>query len=44
MTHGAAVTRECGFPAVVGVTGATARLATGQRVRVDGTNGRVTLL
>jgi pyruvate,water dikinase len=44
MTHGAVVAREYGIPAVVGVTGATARLATGQRVRVDGTNGRVTVL
>jgi phosphohistidine swiveling domain-containing protein len=44
MTHGAVVAREYGIPAVVGVTGATARLATGQRVRVDGTAGRVTVL
>jgi rifampicin phosphotransferase len=44
MTHGAVVAREYGIPAVVGVTGATTRLTTGQRVRVDGTNGRVTAL
>jgi len=44
MTHGAVVAREYGIPAVVGVTGATARLKTGQRVRVDGTGGRVTIL
>jgi pyruvate,water dikinase len=44
MTHGAVVAREYGIPAVVGVTGATVRLATGQRVRVDGTCGRVTIL
>jgi pyruvate,water dikinase len=40
----AVVAREYGLPAVVGVTGATTRLATGQRVRVDGTSGRVTVL
>jgi phosphohistidine swiveling domain-containing protein len=44
MTHGAVVAREYGIPAVVGVTGATTRLVTGQRVRVDGTGGRVTVL
>jgi phosphohistidine swiveling domain-containing protein len=44
MTHGAVVAREYGIPAVVGVTGATVRLRTGQRVRVDGTSGRVTVL
>jgi rifampicin phosphotransferase len=44
MTHGAVVAREYGIPAVVGVTGATTRLASGRRVRVDGTNGRVTVL
>jgi phosphohistidine swiveling domain-containing protein len=44
MTHGAVVAREYGIPAVVGVTGATTRLVSGQRVRVDGTGGRVTVL
>jgi len=44
MTHGAVVAREYGIPAVVGVTGATTRLRTGQRVRVDGTVGRVMVL
>jgi phosphohistidine swiveling domain-containing protein len=44
MTHGAVVAREYGIPAVVGMTGATTRLVTGQRVRVDGTNGTVTVL
>jgi phosphoenolpyruvate-protein kinase (PTS system EI component) len=41
MTHGSVVAREYGIPAVVGVTRATARLRTGQRVQVDGTAGRV---
>jgi pyruvate,water dikinase len=44
MTHGAVVAREYGLPAVVGVDGATQRLRTGQRVRVDGSRGQVVLL
>jgi pyruvate,water dikinase len=44
MTHGSVVAREYGIPAVVGVTRVSERLRTGQRVRVDGTAGRVTVL
>src|SRR5262245_29677137 len=44
MTHGSVVAREYGIPAVVGVHQATRRLETGQRVRVDGTRGRITIL
>ncbi len=44
MTHGSVVAREYGIPAVVGVHEATSRLKTGQRVRVDGSSGRVTIL
>jgi len=44
MTHGSIVAREYGLPAVVGVHQATTRLQTGQRVRVDGHRGRVTIL
>ena len=44
MTHGSVVAREYGIPAVVCVHEATKRLSTGQRVRVDGTLGRVVLL
>jgi pyruvate,water dikinase len=44
MTHGSVVAREYGIPAVVGVESATVRLKTGQRVRVDGTTGRVMVL
>jgi pyruvate,water dikinase len=44
MTHGSVVAREYGIPAVVGVHDATTRLRTGERVRVDGTNGRITIL
>jgi pyruvate,water dikinase len=44
MTHGAVVAREYGIPAVVGVHDATTRLRTGQRIRVDGSTGRIELL
>ncbi|HEY8346186.1 MAG TPA: PEP/pyruvate-binding domain-containing protein [Symbiobacteriaceae bacterium] len=44
MSHGSVVAREYGIPAVVGVPGATTRLRTGQRIRVDGTAGTVTIL
>ncbi|MEI8259047.1 MAG: PEP-utilizing enzyme, partial [Deltaproteobacteria bacterium] len=44
MTHGAVVAREYGLPAVVSVAGATTRIRTGQRVRVDGTRGFVQIL
>ncbi len=44
MTHGSVVAREYGIPAVVGVHEATTRLRTGQRVRVDGSAGRITVL
>ena len=44
ITHGSVVARECGIPAVVGVHQATTRLKTGDRVRVDGNSGRVTVL
>lgn len=43
MSHGSVVAREYGIPAVVGVTDATHRLRTGQRVTVDGTVGRVVM-
>ncbi|HYF92815.1 MAG TPA: PEP/pyruvate-binding domain-containing protein [Symbiobacteriaceae bacterium] len=41
MSHGSVVAREYGIPAVVAVAGATERLKTGQRVRVDGESGQV---
>ena len=44
MSHAAIVCREYGLPAVVGTGRATAQVRTGQRVRVDGTAGVVTLL
>jgi pyruvate,water dikinase len=42
MSHGAVVAREYGIPAVVGVPAATERIATGQRIQVDGSAGTVT--
>ena len=44
VTHGSVVAREYGIPAVVGVHEATTRIHTGQRIRVDGATGHVTLL
>ena len=41
MSHGAIVAREYGIPAVVGVPDATERIATGQRIIVDGSAGTV---
>lgn len=43
MAHGAIVAREYGIPAVVGVPGATGRIATGSRVTLDGTAGTVVI-
>jgi pyruvate,water dikinase len=43
LSHAAIVARELGIPAVVNCGDATARLRTGDRVRVDGTNGVVEL-
>ena len=40
-SHGAVVAREYGLPAVVGVPDATLRIATGQRITVDGSTGIV---
>jgi phosphohistidine swiveling domain-containing protein len=44
LSHAAIVARELGIPAVVGCGNATTRLRTGDRVRVDGANGTVTVL
>lgn len=44
MTHGAVVAREYGIPAVVGVDRATERLCTGQKIRLNGSNGVIELL
>jgi rifampicin phosphotransferase len=44
MTHGSVVAREYGIPAVVGVHQATTRLKNGQRIRIDGTAGKIMML
>ena len=44
MTHGSVVAREYGIPAVVGVRDATTRLTTGQKIRVDGESGVISLI
>lgn len=44
MSHTAIICREYGLPAVVGTGNAVARVREGQRVRVDGDTGVVTLL
>jgi phosphohistidine swiveling domain-containing protein len=44
MTHGSVVAREYGIPAVVGVHKATTRLKNGQRIRIDGTAGKIVVL
>ncbi len=44
MSHAAIVAREYGMPAVVGTGSATARIKTGDRIRVDGGEGVVTIV
>jgi pyruvate,water dikinase len=44
MCHAAIVCREYGLPAVVGTGFVTTSVTTGQRLRVDGDQGVVTLL
>jgi pyruvate,water dikinase len=44
LSHGALVAREYGIPAVAGLPGVQHRLRTGQRLRVDGSQGVVTVL
>jgi len=44
LSHAAIVARELGIPAVVGCQDATMRLKTGDKIRVDGSAGKVTIL
>jgi pyruvate, water dikinase len=44
MSHAAIVCREYGLPSVVGTGRATSQIRTGQMIRVDGSEGVVTLL
>jgi pyruvate,water dikinase len=43
-SHGAIVARELGIPCVIGTDDGTRRIRSGDRVRVDGTAGTVTIL
>jgi len=43
LSHGSVVAREYGLPAVVGVTGATEEIKTGDRISLDGSSGVVRL-
>jgi rifampicin phosphotransferase len=44
LTHGTVVAREYGIPAVVGITDATKKIKTGQKIRVDGNAGFVMII
>jgi pyruvate,water dikinase len=44
MSHAAIVCREYGMPAVTGTGTASSQITTGQRIRVDGNTGTVTVL
>lgn len=44
ISHGAIVARELGIPCVVGTRNAAARIATGDRLRVDGERGEVQIV
>ncbi len=43
-SHPAVLAREFGIPAVIGTSVATQRIVTGDRLKVDGTAGRVEIL
>ena len=43
-SHPAVLSREFGIPAVIGTSNATSRIATGDRIRVDGNRGAVEIL
>ena len=43
-SHPAVLSREFGIPAVIGTSVATERISSGDRIRVDGTTGRVEIL
>lgn len=44
LSHGAIIARELGLPCVINARNATQQLHTGDRVRIDGTTGKVTVL
>jgi pyruvate,water dikinase len=44
LSHGAIVAREFGLPAVAGIADVQRRIKTGQRLRIDGGTGMVSVL
>jgi pyruvate,water dikinase len=44
LSHGVIVAREYGIPVVAGVKEATNRIANGQLIAIDGTQGEIRLL
>lgn len=44
MSHAAIVCREYGLPAVTGTGNGSSKITTGQKIRVDGNTGKVTIL
>src|SRR5205085_2268084 len=44
LSHGAIVAREFGLPAVAGIADVHRRIKTGQRLRIDGSTGTVSVL
>jgi pyruvate,water dikinase len=44
MSHAAIVCREYGLPAVTGTGNGSSKIVTGQKIRVDGNTGKVTIL
>lgn len=44
LSHSAIVAREMGLPAIVGISGLTAKLKSGMRVRMDGSTGSIVII
>ncbi len=44
LSHSAIVAREMGIPTIVGISGLTQRLKSGQRVKMDGRSGTVEIV
>jgi pyruvate,water dikinase len=44
LSHAALISREYGIPCVLNVNGAVSKIKSGDRIEIDGTEGRVTLL
>ncbi len=44
LSHSAIVAREMGIPTIVGITGLTDRLRSGQRIKMDGRTGTIEIV